>query len=148
MPANDPIHMRPAPGYLEGRSRRITVIMIAVIAAIGGGHLIEDLHKGTPLPTALGLFALTTALVAGIVILVSKYLLTKWQLVLKPDGAIEILGPGAKKIRVSGGDAIVCERSPDGGQWLLQSQQTGKLLQKLPYAAFPKLQETWNKMRR
>lgn len=122
------------------------LIVIVTVTVIGAAHLIEDLHKGTPLPQAFGLFALTWVLVSAIVILGAKYLLTKWQVVLKTDGNIDVLGVGEKKIRVYQGDSIAIEHSPDGRKWLLKNRETGTLLHKLPYEAFPKLQETWNKM--
>jgi len=123
-------------------------MIIVVVTVIGAGHLIEDLHKGMPLQEAIGLFALTLVLVSGIIILGMKYFLSKWEVVLKTDGNIDVLGARAKKIRVYQGDSIAIERSPDGRMWLLKNRETGTQLYKLPYDAFPKLQETWNSLRR
>src|ERR1041385_8961556 len=99
MPASSPVHVRPAPAYLQARPRRVIPMDIVVVTVIDGGHLIEDLHKGMPLQEAIGLFALTLVLVSGIIILGMKYFLSKWEVVLRTDGNIDVLGARAKKIR-------------------------------------------------
>lgn len=72
--------------------------MAVVVVGIGAAHLVEDLHKGMPLGNALGLFAITAIFVMGIIYFLAKYFVSKWQVVLKADGTIDILGPGAKKL--------------------------------------------------
>jgi hypothetical protein len=140
----EPVILRPAREYLIARSRFVIPLVMGVMVVIGLAHLVEDIKKGVPWPSALGLFAVSVVFVVGIVIVGAKLLVAKWSMILNADGSIEIQGPRARTLRVGAPDAIVCERSPDGKMWFLRSLNTGKTLERIPVEAFPGLQESWN----
>lgn len=140
------VTLHPSPDYVATHFRRVALLVAVTFCGFGIVQLIQDARGGKLVATAFGQFLITTLLGMALVLLPLKVLIARWAIVLSPDGSIEILGPKGRTLSVHAGDTLVCELSPSGTMWHLMSQQTSKILRRIPVDAFPDLQRMWQAM--